>query len=348
MVDSIAVVHSEGSYWSRLIIDELEAASIEVISIEIDSFREISGQRSSLSRLVRLASSAASAMLDLARRRPHRLLCLYGGTNAVASSVLALFCQRRKPVVFLGGSDFYRIHGPSRSIAFAAYRRASLLLCAGDQLADDVREEGTLGSPVSWHHGTRLPPEPQETIKSPGDVLRVVVSRSLESVYDPSTVMRACALLSTDQQIGLTFLASGKQAHTYEQEAQDYAGNDALRISFGGGYRPDELTELLRSAHVFVSAPHSDGRPTSVIECVLNGLPLVLSDIPANRSLVDLLGATDVAFFEPGSAPGLADAIRSTVDDFDDRAASAFDRARSERSRFDSKVAIAKLLDLMA
>lgn len=74
---------------------------------------------------------------------------------------------------------------------------------------------------------------------------------------------------------------------------------------------------------------------------------MVLSDIPANRSLLDSLGAEHVALFETGSSEDLERALLETIRGFDSRADHALRLAQENRERFDSEVAVKELLDLL-
>lgn len=81
------------------------------------------------------------------------------------------------------------------------------------------------------------------------------------------------------------------------------------------GHRED-VDRLLRAADIFVLASHREGLPRSVIEALASGLPVIATDIPACRELVD----ADVGRLVPvGDANGLRAAIASLVDDRDAR-----------------------------
>lgn len=78
----------------------------------------------------------------------------------------------------------------------------------------------------------------------------------------------------------------------------------AARLHLGGF--SDRLGYWLRRARVFVSASHLEGHPNAVIEAAAEGCPLVLSDIPAHREVVDDRAAL---FAAPGDASQLAERI---------------------------------------
>ena len=49
----------------------------------------------------------------------------------------------------------------------------------------------------------------------------------------------------------------------------------------------EEMPGIYAAADAFVSIPYSDGTSVSVVEAMASGRPLILSDIPANRALIE-------------------------------------------------------------
>jgi len=82
----------------------------------------------------------------------------------------------------------------------------------------------------------------------------------------------------------------------------------------------------MRRAAVCVSPSHFEGSPNVVLEAMAAGVPLVVSDIPEHRELLDDRSAR---FVDPRSAEQLALAIESVLED----PAAAAQRALAARER---------------
>lgn len=87
-----------------------------------------------------------------------------------------------------------------------------------------------------------------------------------------------------------------------------------------------EIWPLMKSADVMVAPGLFEGRPNSVLEAMACGLPLVVSDIPAHREILDERSAL---FADPLDARALADSVLSVLDN----AAGARQRADAARVR---------------
>lgn len=84
-------------------------------------------------------------------------------------------------------------------------------------------------------------------------------------------------------------------------------GVDA-RVQFHG-FQPDAtVAAMARAADVFVLASREEGMPTTVLEMLARGLPVVASDIPGNRALTDALGAP--LLYPCGEVAALAEAVQ--------------------------------------
>jgi glycosyltransferase involved in cell wall biosynthesis len=78
------------------------------------------------------------------------------------------------------------------------------------------------------------------------------------------------------------------------------------------GTRSD-MEAALQTADIMVSASLWEGLPLVVIEAMCVGLPVVVTDIPSHREVLE--GIADVVFVEPGNPGALADAILALASD---------------------------------
>jgi glycosyltransferase involved in cell wall biosynthesis len=104
--------------------------------------------------------------------------------------------------------------------------------------------------------------------------------------------------------------------------AEDPAGR--IRLS---EYTPN-LWSVMKGATLFVLPSTFEGCPNVVLEAMACGVPLVVSDIPAHRELLD--GAS-AFLFEPASSTALASAIETILDD----PAAAAERAEVAKRRIE-------------
>jgi glycosyltransferase involved in cell wall biosynthesis len=101
-----------------------------------------------------------------------------------------------------------------------------------------------------------------------------------------------------------------------------------VQVNFLGVVGHERLPELLRQAHAFVLPSYSEGHPKALLEAMACGLPVVASDIPGNRSLVEdaqngllfavdndeqLAGALGRVLNDPSLAASLGLAARQTI-----------------------------------
>jgi glycosyltransferase involved in cell wall biosynthesis len=79
------------------------------------------------------------------------------------------------------------------------------------------------------------------------------------------------------------------------------------------GMVPD-IWSVIKSANVLVASSFYEGNPNAVLEAIACGCPLVLSDIPAHRAIVDESWAV---FVDPGSPTSIAEGIMRVLRDPD-------------------------------
>jgi glycosyltransferase involved in cell wall biosynthesis len=198
----------------------------------------------------------------------------------------------RRPLVLTGwGSDILvspRKSAMLRALTGKVLRRADMLTAdSADMLAEiaSYRPGGALHQ-ILWGADTdKFRPETK-----PAQPFRIVSARAWEPNYNIDVILAATArlVMRTEAAIELHLLGGGPL------EPQLRAQCKALKLEgvvhFHGMVSEDEMARLVNSAHVSVSIPRSDATSVSLLESMAAGLPVVVSDLPANRQWIDASG----------------------------------------------------------
>jgi len=118
-----------------------------------------------------------------------------------------------------------------------------------------------------------------------GERLRILWTRMLEPVYDPTTFVRALGHL---RRRGVDFEATMAGDGPLRNAMESLAGDEGVadRIRFAGWVSADRLPALYRRHDVYVSLSLSDSTSQSLLEAMGTGLAPVVSDIAGNREWV--------------------------------------------------------------
>jgi len=102
----------------------------------------------------------------------------------------------------------------------------------------------------------------------------VVVTRNLEPLYDIPTALRAFqGVLQTVPGARMTIAGSGHDRERLESLAEALGISAAVR--FAGPLDREEIAELYQSASVALNPSRVDNMPTSVLEALASGVPVV-------------------------------------------------------------------------
>jgi glycosyltransferase involved in cell wall biosynthesis len=214
----------------------------------------------------------------------------------------------RKPLVLSGwGSDILVSPRESRMVRLLTgriLRRADLITADSQDMLTEIasyRPRAALHQ-VLWGADTgKFRPEPKGA-----EVFRILSARAWDANYNIDAILAATARLvnRTGSRIELYLLGGGPM------EAQLRAQCKALKLDgmvhFQGMVGEDEMARLANRAHVSVSIPSSDATSVALLESMAAGLPVVVSDLPANRQWVDATGGFLV---DPRDEEALADAL---------------------------------------
>jgi glycosyltransferase involved in cell wall biosynthesis len=141
-----------------------------------------------------------------------------------------------------------------------------------------------------------------EGVRPPDDGLfRVVSVGRLEQVKDPLAMVAAFAA-GSDSGCRLQLIGAGALEEDLRREIE--ANGLGERVDATGLVPRDDVFRAYARSDLFVSVSHGEGLPIAVMEAMAAGLPVVLSDIPPHREVVD--GLDVVPLVRPGDVAGFA------------------------------------------
>lgn len=129
---------------------------------------------------------------------------------------------------------------------------------------------------------------------------RVDIGKNVEDL------IAALARIAGEVPFKAVICGDGSHRRQVEQMARKLGIAD--RIVFKGYV--DNLWELMKRADAFVSMSRCEGRPNVVLEAMACGCPLVVSDIPAHREILDERTAL---FAGPDDTDAIASALKATL-----------------------------------
>ena len=139
----------------------------------------------------------------------------------------------------------------------------------------------------------------------------VFCNRSWEPRYGVDLLVRACVRVAQQRDdVSLLLLGGGSQAQVIRQTLM--AAHLMERVQFGGQVPQADLPRWYHMADLFVSPSHVDGSSVSLMEALACGLPVLISDIPANREWVK--DGDNGWLFPDGDAQALAQRILEVMD----------------------------------
>jgi glycosyltransferase involved in cell wall biosynthesis len=126
---------------------------------------------------------------------------------------------------------------------------------------------------------------------TPAEGFEVVSLRTWEPNYNIDVIIDAFARVVAerpDTQMTLHLLGGGLQQAELEQKVKHLGVQD--HVQFHGRVGDAEMVAAIQRSRVSVSVPTSDATSVSVLESMACGLPIIASDLPANRQWIDAQG----------------------------------------------------------
>lgn len=201
-------------------------------------------------------------------------------------------------------------------------RRAALITADSQDMIAAIRGYGVKArcEEVSWGADTERfrPGQP-----APG--FEVASLRAWEPNYNIDTLLRAWARLRAARpgcEAVLHLLGGGPAAAALQALARELGLGDSVR--FTGRVDDVAMVATLQRARACLSVPSSDATSVSLLEAMACGLPVIASDLPANRQWLD---AASGLLVPPRDEVALAAALLCLLDD------PVFAQAQGQRNR---------------
>jgi glycosyltransferase involved in cell wall biosynthesis len=150
----------------------------------------------------------------------------------------------------------------------------------------------------------------------------VLLAGRIDSGKNLETAIAALSRLKQTTPFRVIVCGDGPRRRQVDLMARELGLADSITFT---GYT-DKLWELMKRADVLVSLSRFEGCPNVVLEAMASGCPLVVSDIPAHKEILDDRSAV---FVDPNDADEAANAIRSIFEHAD----AAHSRAQVARSK---------------
>ena len=258
-------------------------------------------------RLVYLPTSGSPGVGAMVHAMRAAFYCIGRGFDVIhfhalgpgMMSVIARAFTKSGILVTVHGRDDKRDkwgRGARRVLRFAATISARVphsTLVVSKTLADEYADE--------FRRTTTVVPNSTHPIKEvgPGDVLAkynllhqnyfVSVGR-LVPEKAPHEMIKAYQEAMTDMPLVIVGGAAGTEA--YVNHLHELASNNK-NIIFTGPIYGEELAEVLTNAGGFITSSHLEGLPTALIEAGRAALPILASDIPPHREILNTERGSD-------------------------------------------------------
>jgi len=145
------------------------------------------------------------------------------------------------------------------------------------------------------------------------------LTSDVSGVKNLKMLLGALACVRQKQNVSAVLCGEGPQRSELER-LKNKLGLEAW-LQFAGHLPTASVWALMKMASVFVSLSAYEGCPNTVMEAMACGCPLVLSDIPAHREILD---ESSTLFVDPINVRVVAAAISQALDDQDASKSRAF------------------------
>lgn len=235
---------------------------------------------------------------------------LVHGHYVTSYGMLGAACGRGPLVLTAWGSDLLVSPNESAAVRWLTglvLRRAALITADSRDVLQAIAAYRPTApcEEIFWGADTRrFRPQPAQ----PG--FHVASLRGWERNYRIDRILRAVALLAAEAPLTLHLFGGGSEGPALRALAAELGLGE--QVEWHGQVPADELAPRLAGCSVSVSVPQSDATSVSLLESMACGLPVVVSDLPANRQWVTPDGGLVVDGADPAA---IAQGLRTLRDD---------------------------------
>ena len=196
-----------------------------------------------------------------------------------------------------------------------AYQIASAVIAVSPGVKDDLlRWSVGLGRLVEWIPNPVPPPdsgtlESYKTDTNKRDCKVVITVARLEQQKNLDLLLKSFAILSKDLNARLILVGSGSLLKALKDQADSLGINQIVEFV---GFKCEPYLELVR-ADLFVLSSNFEGLPTTIIEALHCGLPVVSTDCPSGPAEI-LQGGLYGSLVPMNDVNAMAAAMKSELD----------------------------------
>lgn len=265
--------------------------------------------------------------IEIRRVKPDIVNAHWLTTYAFYCSVIKLFNRRRPLIVTVWGSDIFINPLKCRSFKFMAVfslkmadivivdslaqKKAAIELgCSPNKIYDFP-----WGIDLAKFNSEVSGVEIQRKLRWESNCI-VISVRNHEPVYNIECLIKAIsAVINKEMRARFIVGGSGSLSNNLKQLARDLGVEEYVYFTDKISY--EEMPKYLAAADIYVSTSLSDGTSASLMEAMACGLPVVVTDLPANREWV--IHGENGYLITPGQPELLSDYIALLLNNSDVR-----------------------------
>ena len=189
------------------------------------------------------------------------------------------FFHKKKLIVNLRGSDRKYLKKGRSLLSIIILRKSDALIAVGKEL---LKEINTPDKKKLFFIPNGVDVSSKKKFEFDFSQRIILFAGNLTKNKSVNTLLDAAKIIKKTHNFKLVIVGEGPEKKSLEEKAQGLEE----KIKFLNFLPQKELFYLLEKSHVLVLPSLSEGRSNIVLEGFASGLPVIASDIPANREIV--------------------------------------------------------------